>query len=114
MSVMTGELRHLAKFKLPTVTKTYGDTTVDPFVEDFEAWVGIDPVTGTEETVGDQVQASRGSLVKMRYRKRQPTMRHAMFIRDEDQNWTRRFEILSILNIDERDRELQLTCREVV
>lgn len=105
--IAAGQLRYPAKFKGPTVTETYGDTTLEPFVEEFESRVGIDPIAGTEQTIGDQVLAARGSLVKMRYDPR-VTVRHTMLARG------RKFEILSILNIDERDKELQLTCRELV
>ena len=111
--IYAGELRYLAKFAVPTIEKVGGDTTVDPFVESFVAWVGIDPVAGTEQTVGDQVQASVGSLVKMRYDRR-VNQRLTMMIRDADQNWTRRFEILTVLNLDQRNIELQLLCRELV
>lgn len=105
--IRAGELRHLAKFKEPTVAAVDGDTTLEPFVEEFEAWVAIDPVAGTEQTVGDQVQASRGSLVKMRYDSRVHE-RLTMTARG------RVFEIMSVLNLDERDIELQLTCRELL
>lgn len=111
--IHAGELRHLAKFKEATVVTTDGDTAVDPFVESFEGWVSVDPVAGSEETIGDQVQVSVGSLVKMRYDSRVNT-RLTMYLRDADQNWTRRFEILSVLDIDLRHIELQLTCRELV
>lgn len=105
--IHAGELRHLAKFKVPTVATIAGDTTVAPFVEDFDGWVSIQPLAGSEETVGDQVQVSVGHLVKMRYDARVHE-RMAMVARG------RTFEIMSVLNMDERDIELQLLCRELV
>jgi SPP1 family predicted phage head-tail adaptor len=105
--IHAGELRYPAVFKEPTVETLDGDTTVEPFVEAFEARVAIDPVGGTEQTIGDQVQAAVGSLVKMRYDPRVHE-RLIMYARG------RVFEIMSVLNLDERDKELQLTCRELV
>jgi head-tail adaptor len=105
--VSAGELRWPAKFKSPTVATAKGDTTVDPFVEDFDSRVKIEPLAGTEQTVGDQVQPSRVSLVTMR-RDARVNERMVMVARG------RRFEILSVLNTDERDREMQLHCRELV
>jgi SPP1 family predicted phage head-tail adaptor len=106
--IYAGELRHLAKFKSPTVASVSGDTTLDPFIEDFEAWVSIEPIGGAEVTIGDQVQVARMSLVKMRFDSR-VNERMTLHARG------RRFEIVSPpICPDERDIELQLTCRELV
>ena len=105
--VSAGELRVPAKFKSPTVATVDGDTTVDPFVEDFDSRVSIQPLAGSEQVVGDQVQAARECLVTMR-RDARVNERMIMVARG------RRFEIRSVLNTDERDREMMLHCRELV
>lgn len=102
-----GELRYTAKFKSPTVNTVQGDTTLDPRVEDFERRVGLQPLGASESTVGDQVQAMRMSLLTMRYDPR-VNQRMTIFARG------RTFEIMGIIVLDERDREMQLTCRELV
>ena len=107
MTVRAGDLRHLATFKNPTLVTSDGDTTLEPFVEDFQAWVQMQPLGGTEETVGDQFQVSRSHLVTMRYDSR-VMERMQMTARG------RKLEILSMLNVEERDVEMQLTCRELV
>lgn len=105
--IHVGDLRHLATFSLPTEMTEDGDTTLDPFVESFDAWVSIQPLAGSEGIVADQMQASQVSLVTVRHNRRiHPRMR--MTARN------RTFEILSVLNVDERDIEMQLTCRELV
>lgn len=105
--IHVGELRHLAKFKSPTVATVSGDTTLDPFIEDFEGWVSVQPLGGSEVEIGDQIQAVRLSLITMRHDSR-VNERMIVFARG------RRFEIMSVLNTDERDIEMQLHCRELV
>lgn len=105
--IHAGELRNLAIFKAPTEAEEDGDTTLDPFIEDFRAWVQIQPLAGTEDVSADQFQTSRTSLVTMRYDAR---VRARMTMHAKG----RRFEILSVLNLDERNREMQLSCRELV
>lgn len=108
MTIRTAELRHYATFRLPTEEIVEGDTTLDPFIEDFGAWIQIQPVGGSEETIGEQAMASRTHLVTMRYDSRVDS-RMRLHVR------SRVFEIVSPpLNVDERDIELQLMCRELV
>lgn len=108
MTIRSGELRHYATFKLPSEAIVEGDTTLDPFVEEFGAWIQIQPLSGLEETVGDQAMAARTHLVTMRYDARVDS-RMEIHVRN------RTFQIVSPpLNVDERDIELQLTCRELV
>lgn len=112
--VNAGELRHPAKFVSPTVTTTGGDTTLDPRIESFESRVKVEPVGGLESTVADQVQASRISMVTMRYDARVNQRMQLLLQNLKTYAWDRTFEIMSILNLGEQNRELQLTCRELV
>lgn len=107
MTINAGDLRNLATFTAPTVLTEDGDVTLEPFVEDFQAWVQIQPMSGSEEIVGDQVQTSRTHLVTARFDSR-IMERMQMTARN------RKFEILSVLNIDERDVEMQLACKELL
>jgi SPP1 family predicted phage head-tail adaptor len=108
MTIRAGDLRSYATFKLPTEAIVEGDTTLDPFVEEFGAWVQIQPIAASEETVGDQAMASRTHLVTMRFDSRVDS-RMELHVR------SRRFQIVSPpLNLDERDIEMQLMCRELV
>lgn len=104
--IHVGELRHKAIFKVPHRVTDFGDTTVQRRTGDFEAWVDIQPLGGSAGTAGDQVQAVRLHLVRMRYDDR---------VHQEQQLVVRgrTFEIVNVLNIDERDIELQLHCREL-
>lgn len=104
--IHAGELKHLARFSVPTVATTGGDTTLDPHVESFEAWISIQPIGMVESEVGDALQGARMSLVKMRYDSR-INRQLRMRARSRD------FEIVSVLNIDEQDTELSLQVREL-
>lgn len=108
MTIQARLEERLATFKNPTPTTEDGDTTLDPFIEDFKGWVRIQPLGGSEETIGDQTQSSRTSLVTMRYDSR-------VRARMQMHMGNRVFEIVQPpLDIDERHIELQLTCRELV
>lgn len=104
--IRVADLRHLARFRRPTQTVTRGDTTLEPFVETFTAWVDIQPVGMVENESGNAVQGARLSLVKMRYDAR-VHRQLTMAARGRD------FEILSVIVVDENDRELQLQVREL-
>ena len=74
MTINAGDLRNLATFTAPTVLTEDGDVTLEPFVEDFQHGY-IQPMSGSEEIVGDQVQTSRTHLVTARFDSR--IMEHA-------------------------------------
>lgn len=107
MTIHAGDLRYLATFKNPTPVVIDGDTTLTPFAEDFKGWVGIQPLAGGEETVGDQMQTFRAHLVTARYDRRINERMHIL-VRG------RILQIASVLNVDERNVEMQLTCKELV
>lgn len=70
-------------------------------------WASVEPLRGTEYWAAAQVQAERTVRIRIRYR---PGIRPDMRVL-----YTGRvFNIQSIIDPEERHRELQLMCREVV
>ncbi len=107
MTIRARSEERLWTVKTPTVTVDDGDTTLQPFIEDFQTWLFLQPLSGAEDTIADQVMVSRTMLGTARYDSR---------FRDRQQlhRAGRVLEIVSMLNIDERNIELQLMLKEIV
>ena len=72
------------------------------------AWASIEPLIGREYFAQQREQATVSHKIRMRY---QPGITH----RGMRVTWgTRLFEIESVLNVGERDREIVLMCSENV
>lgn len=105
-----GTRRHLVTIKRPagTISGTGGVTEGTP-VTVGEEYVAIDPLSlrEKEQLQAGGVQAETTHVVRMRYRN---DVGPSMFL----VKGTRRFEILSLANPEEANRELHLLCAERV
>ena len=71
-------------------------------------WHGsIEPLSGNELWRAQQVQAEVTHRIRIRYRASITPRNRIVF-------GTRNFDILAVLNHDEKNRELELLCKEVV
>ncbi len=71
------------------------------------AWASIEPLIGKEYFAQQREQATVSHKIRMRY---QPGITHKMRIA-----WgTRVYEIESVLNVGERNREIVLMCSEAI
>ena len=110
MIMQAGYLRHRITIQTTTQTQnaTYG-TTEDSWATHVTAWASIEPLrVGSREWFDAQkFTAEVSHLVKLRYRSGvTPKMRIS---------WdSRLFDIKIVLNVEERDRELQLLVKETV
>lgn len=101
-----GRLRH-------RVTIQSATTTVDSFGQPIETWgtfatvwAAVEPLSGREYFDAQQVQSEVSYRVRIRHLSGVvPTMRVSYD--------SRTLEVLAVLNIDERDREMHLMCREI-
>lgn len=109
--IHAGNLRTHVTFKAPTPVTTKGDTALDPWYADFEAWVDLQWLGATEVEAANQVQSVRTGLLKMRYDDRATNRKRVEL---DDENPPRTLEVLGCIDPDERKRELQLTVRELV
>jgi len=105
--VRSGRLRHRIRLKSPIqtpdgmggITKTWGTVGV--------YWASIEPLRGREYIESHLENAEVTGKIIMRYL---AAINPAMKI----EYGNREFEILSVINVDEKDRELQLMVKEMV
>lgn len=69
-------------------------------------WAAVEPLRGREFFDAEQVQAEISHRVRLRYRPGVDATMRVLF-------GSRVFQIQSVIDVDERRRELQLMCREM-
>lgn len=101
-----GELRHRVILQAKTVTRgNYGEEVI-VWRDIATIWAKIEPLSGREYFQSQQMQSEISHKITIRYRE------------DVKADWqmvygTRIFNILSVMNTEERKRELILMCREM-
>ncbi len=102
-----GPLRHRITIEHPVETQA-GDGSVVTDWETFTAaWASVEPLIGREYFAQEREQATVSHKIRMRYL---PGITHKMRVA-----WgTRIFEVESVLNVGERNRELLLMTSEAV
>jgi len=101
----TGRLRHPVVIQRLTEGTLWGE---EDSWEDYAAvWASVEPLKGAEYYAAQQVNAEVTGKVVMRYLSGVVPKMRVVF-------GTRTFEILSVINPDERNRELQLLVKEPV
>ena len=102
-----GKLRH--RLTVQTVTGAqdrYGEPS-DTWADTRVVWAQVTPLTGDELIVARQVTPEVTHDIRMRYGVTVTPANRLLW-------GTRVFGILAVLNIEERNRELQLLCKELV
>ncbi|MFH0914831.1 MAG: phage head closure protein [bacterium] len=102
-----GALRH--RFVLKTVfeTKDTFGAVVESVLTFATVWASVKPLLGRELLLAQQMQADVTHHVRMRYIAGvTPKMTGFLGVRE--------FQILSVINPEERNRELVLVCKELV
>ncbi len=102
-----GPLRHRITIERPIETQAADGSIVTSWEAFTTAWASIEPLIGREYFAQQREQASVSHKIRMRHL---PGIAHKMRIA-----WgTRIFEIESVLNAGERNRELVLMVSEAV
>ena len=102
-----GRLRHRVTIQNYTESQnTFGETT-KTWADYATIWAAIEPVKGREFWESQQVNAEITTKITMRYL---AGVKPKMRVLDDN----RIFEIDSVINVDERNRELQLLVKENV
>jgi SPP1 family predicted phage head-tail adaptor len=102
-----GWLKHRITIQMPA-TEQSASGEVTPGWSDFlSAWASIEPLRGREYMEGRQAQASVDHRIRMRYRDGITPDMQVVF-------GSRTFQIVSVINVIEGKRELNLMCRENV
>lgn len=103
----TGDLRHRITIQENQTVKDAEGITEDNWVDTATVWAAIKPLHGRELLAAQAVQSETTGRIEMRYRPGIKPSQRAVF-------GGRIFEILAVLNIEERNRELRLLTKEVV
>jgi len=108
--VNPGDLNH--KVVIESITETsdsYGGIE-ESWSEAFKRWANVRPIGGREPYINDQNLAELDLVVTMRYDSSTKTItpKHRLKYKD------RYLQIESIVNVQERDEELRVFCREYV
>jgi SPP1 family predicted phage head-tail adaptor len=103
----SGPLRHRITIEAPVETQGSDGSMTTTWETFLTAWASIEPLIGREYFAQQREQAAVSHKIRMRYR---PGITHKMRVA-----WgTRVFEIESVLNVGERNREIVLMCGEAV
>ena len=97
--------------------KTYGDfAEVEPMTETiWHGWVHIRPISGKEIEVANAMQSIASHTVEMDFPFVQIKPQDMIKMKPRFTGETpRELNIVSVMNIDESDRELKLLCAETV
>lgn len=107
--MQAGELRHKLDIEMErNLQDSYGQTTQEWVVFYSGLWASIEPLSGKEYFSSQQVNAEISHRIKIRYRAGiKPNMR----VKFGD---ARYFNIVSVMDIKERHREIHLMCTEVI
>lgn len=104
--VSLGELRHRVSLQTKTITKAEG-IPQENWTTVATVWAAIADLSGKEYFQAASVQSEVTSRIRIRYR---PGITPAMRVF----YGSRLFTILSVIDKDERHREIELMCKEVI
>lgn len=100
-----GKLRHLVKVQEPMPTANeFGEPEI-AWVDFATVWAAIEPLRGRERWAAQQINAEVSHRIRMRFLAGVLATFRVLF-------GVRAFDIQAVLNIEERNRELQLLCIE--
>lgn len=101
------ELKHRVIIQIPVEVKdSFGSVNIE-WQEFCTVWAAIYPISGKEYFSSKEINSEITTKVKIRY---QSGIKPSMRISYNE----RIFEILSVINPKEANRELQLMCKEVI
>ena len=102
-----GDLRHRVQIQNKTVQTDELQQQSDVWLAYANVWASVRPVKGREYFAARQENAEVTAVVTMRYLSGiTPDMRIVF--------GDRVFEIVSVINVDERNRVLELMCKEAI
>jgi SPP1 family predicted phage head-tail adaptor len=102
-----GNLRHHITFQVQTETQNdYGEEIKD-WVEIVAVWASINPISGKEFFAAEKLNSEVSHKINLRYT---PGITSDMRIRFGE----RYFHIISVINFQEKNIELQLLCKELI
>jgi SPP1 family predicted phage head-tail adaptor len=79
-----------------------------------EVWASVEPVAGREFFAAAQVQSNVDTRIRIRYRPGLTEKIRVKFASDPASLYPEYFDVVAVLNQNERDREIHLMCKRVV
>jgi len=104
--VSFGELRQRVSLQTKTITKAEG-IPQENWITVVTVWAAITDLSGKEYFQAASVQSEVTSRIRIRYRPGMSPRMRVLY-------GSRVFAILSIIDKEERHREIELMCREVI
>lgn len=104
--MQAGTLRHRITIQRKNEVRDSFGQAVETFANIATVWASIEPLSGRESFLAQQVNAEVTHRIRMRYYPLEATMR----LKYQD----RYFEIKTILDREERKRELEVLCQEII
>ena len=107
-----GKMNRRLHFQTQSRTSDGGGSQSVRFSDNFQTFGQIIPKTGTEKLFGDQLEENITHIIKIRYR---TDVSHKNRIQYRpDSNTTRTFNIKRVLNVNDRNKYLNIQCVEGV
>lgn len=108
----SGLLKHPITFQSPTETRDAAGGVAKAWTDEYNDRARISPVRGREYFMADKVRADVTHMIVIRSRPDKPLPTYR--IKWTDNGTDRYFQIDSIVDVEERDRETQIYCKETV
>lgn len=105
MSLNPGRLRHRVTIQALTRTPDTGGGYTETWSDTATVWAAVEPLAGTERLRAMQVSPTLSHRIRMRYRADVSSAQRLVYN-------GRAFDITSVVDVDERHRELQLLAEE--
>lgn len=107
MSILKiGKLKHRVTLQEYTATRDSYGAELEAWVDIATAWASVEPLTGKEYFQTQQINAEISTKVTIRF-KAGVAAKMRLIYND------RVFEIISVINTEEKDVQLVLMCREM-
>jgi SPP1 family predicted phage head-tail adaptor len=105
--VRIGDMRHRVELHAVTEARDGYGQPVETFAKHSDAWASIEPISMSEKIKSEQIKGERTHKITIRYNS-------AVVRTDRVIYGTRTFEIVGIVNPEERNALMQLDCKELV
>jgi SPP1 family predicted phage head-tail adaptor len=107
-----GKMNRRLHFQTQSRTSDGGGSSAVSYSDSFTTFGQIIPKSGTEKLFGDQLEENITHIIKIRYRK-DVTHKNRIQYRP-DSNLTRTFNVKRVLNVNDRNKYLNIQCVEGV
>ena len=103
-----GARRNLGTVQVNTPTVTTKGDRVDSWADVFTDWCAVEPLTGREFYGAQQLNAEATTRITFTWRDGVTAKNHRVIVGGQT------FDILSAINLEMRNRDLQLMCKELL